>query len=644
MAQPSAPQFHQDALLAQHLRDCFGALDDGALALLRQHLQWVEVAGGEALLTQGEPGDALYLTVSGRLRTYITDDDGHTRSVREIARGQIVGEMSLYTDEPRSATLVAIRDSVLVRLGRAEFNHLLASSPQVSLALTRQIIQRLRSEQSSSPRDRPVTIGLLPISAGVDLARFGARLAAQMGAACRVAVVDSASLDADLASPGITHRDASDADANRRIAVRLDEIEAAHDAVLLLADDQPTTWTQRCTRHCDELLLLADAAAPPVLHAIETQYLLNRPPRTEAAQVLVLLHPADRHMPGGTAAWLARRPLADHVHIRPGLDHDMARLARLQMRSAVGLVLAGGGARGFAHLGVWQALQEHGIAVDVVGGASIGAVMAAYVASDRPLAEVQANARRAFGQNPTGDFNWLPLLSLIKGRRLRRIIERALHELLGGQPKAAGAAPQAGAEDLWKNFYAVATNYSQASEQLLRHGPLLHALMASIAIPGALPPVISDGDLLCDGGTFNNFPVDVMHRMRGVGTVIGVDLNFRQPRRIAHADMPGSWALLRDRLRPRAQRRYKLPSLASYLMNVTILYSVSRQRQAQRLTDLYFNPPLDRVGMLQWNRFAQVVAQGHAHACQVLAALTPAQRQQLGVPGISPPDETQFTK
>jgi NTE family protein len=168
--------------------------------------------------------------------------------------------------------------------------------------------------------------------------------------------------------------------------------------------------------------------------------------------------------------------------------------------------------------------------------------------------------------------------------------------------------------------------------------------MASIAIPGALPPVISDGDLLCDGGTFNNFPVDVMHRMRGVGTVIGVDLNFRQPRRIAHADMPGSWALLRDRLRPRAQRRYKLPSLASYLMNVTILYSVSRQRQAQRLTDLYFNPPLDRVGMLQWNRFAQVVAQGHAHACQVLATLTPAQRQQLGVPGISPPDETQFTK
>ena len=101
-------------------------------------------------------------------------------------------------------------------------------------------------------------------------------------------------------------------------------------------------------------------------------------------------------------------------------------------------------------------------------------------------------------------------------------------------------------------------------------------------------------------------------------TVPITDLNFRQPRRIEFAEVPGTWALLRDRLRPRKQRRYKLPSLAAYLMNVTILYSMSRQRSARRLTDLYFNPPLDRVGMLQWERFEQIVAQGHSHALEVL--------------------------
>jgi len=122
----------------------------------------------------------------------------------------------------------------------------------------------------------------------------------------------------------------------------------------------------------------------------------------------------------------------------------------------------------------------------------------------------------------------------------------------------------------------------------------------------------------------------VMRRMRGVGQVIGVDLNFRAPTRIAHPDVPGTWALLRDRLRPRAQRRYRLPSLAAYLMNVTILYSVSRQRQARKLTDLYFNPPLERMTMLQWSKFDQVVAQGHAHAQAVLAELAPQARQLLG--------------
>jgi len=246
----------------------------------------------------------------------------------------------------------------------------------------------------------------------------------------------------------------------------------------------------------------------------------------------------------------------------------------------------------------------------VAPATSIGSVMAAYVASDQPLEDVMANARDAFRTNPTGDWSLLPLLSLIKGERLRRILHGAVHRLVGFPAQV---------EDLWKNYYCVATNYSKASEHVVRRGSLVKSLLASISIPGALPPVLHEGDLLCDGGTFNNFPVDVMRGMRGVGTVIGVDLNFRKPRRIDLEEVPSHWALLRDRLRPRGRRRYKLPSLASYLMQVTILYSMSRQRQSRQLTDLYFNPPLDRVGMLEWNRFEQIVQQGYAHGTEVLA-------------------------
>lgn len=603
----------QDDLLTRHLTALLGELDPPTLDLLRSHLTWVEIAAGETLMSQGDPGDAMYLSISGRLRVYVTDEAGVEHLVREMARGQVIGEMSLYTDEPRSATVVAIRDSVLVRLAKAEFGALLASSAQVSIALTRQIIKRLQTTQSRVELARPVAIGLVPITSGVQPADFSRRLAAELERIGRVCIVDGARIDRELRQPGLAQRDTGDAEANRRIALYLDAVEAAHDYVLLVADDHASEWTRRCSRRSDEILLLADALQPRVLHDIEVKFLAQRTGRTEATEILVLLHAADVKCPAGTRQWLARRPVTDHIHIRPALDRDMARLARVQSRNAVGLVLAGGGARGCAHLGLYRALRDRGIEVDYVGGTSIGSVMAAMVASDQPLTDMMAIARRSFSVDPTGDFNFIPLLSLIAGRRLRRVVGRAVDELFGREPDV---------EDLWKNYYCIASNYSQASEHLVRTGNLVKSMLASIAIPGALPPVLHEGDLLCDGGTFNNFPVDVMRGMRGVGKVIGVDLSFRRAHRFDHDEVPDSWALLRDRLRPRKRRRYRFPSLVSYLMNVTILYSRSRQRQSQQLTDLYFNPPLERVGMLQWEKFDSIVLQGYAHGVKVLDGMS----------------------
>ena len=608
------PQYFQNELLAQHLRAYLGELEPAALALLANKLQWVELAAGATLMNQGEAGDSMYISVSGRLRAYVRDEDGVEHLVREMARGQVIGEMSLYMDSPRTASVVAIRDSVLVRLDKADFHQLLASSAQVSIALTRQLIQRLQHTQSRSELARPVTMALLPVSAGVELSKFTHELAQQLQSKGSVCIVTAEQLDQALGEPGLARSNQASTEQQRRMALHLDELEARHDYVLLVGDDTPTAWSERCSRRSDEMLLLAQAAEPPVLHPTETQFLMQRPGRAEAAEILVLLHPENQHCPSGTEAWLARRPVAEHIHVRPALQRDMARLARLQSRSAVGLVLAGGGARGLAHLGVMRALRERGIDIDWVGGTSIGSVMAALIAMDQPWDAVMATARRSFANSPTGDFNLVPLLSLIGGGRLKRVVMRAMAELLQSEP---------GIEDLWKNCFCVSSNYSRASELVIKRGPLLRSLLSSIAIPGALPPVLIDGDLVCDGGTFNNFPVDVMRAQRGVGRVIGVDLSAGKRRPFEHQEVPGPWALLRDRLRPRKARRYRFPSLVAYLMNVTILYSTSRQREARKLCDVYFNPPLLRVGMLQWSSFDSIVEQGYRHALEVLD--TPAQ-------------------
>jgi NTE family protein len=410
------------------------------------------------------------------------------------------------------------------------------------------------------------------------------------------------------------------APADQSVAAALDALEAQHDFILLVADAESEAWTRRCVRHSDELLLLADSTRQPAVHPFERTCVEGRPARSEAAEMLVLLHPADTVTPRGTREWLARRPVTGHVHLRRGLERDMARLARLISRNAVGLVLGGGGARGFAHLGIWRALQEQGVEIDCVGGTSIGSVMAALVATDQPVERAISVAKKAFSRNPTGDYNWLPLISLIKGRRVRRAIDGALRELVGDNVAV---------EDLWKTYFCVATNYTQASEQRVTSGDLAGALLASGAIPGALPPVVRDGDLLCDGGTFNNFPVDLMREVRGVGKVLGVDLGARHARKLEFDEVPGSWTLLRDRFRPWQKRRYRLPSLMAYLLNITILYSMSRQDEAKRQTDVYFCPPLSRVGLLQWSRFDQIVRQGHEHGVEVLAKLDERERAAL---------------
>jgi NTE family protein len=622
MATESASYPHRDALLVQHLKALFSELDPATVSYLQRHLQWVELAAGEVLMAQGTPGDAAYLSISGRLRVYVAGEDGAPRPVRELGRGEVIGEMSLYTGDPRSATVVAIRDTVLVKLDKPQFEALLARSPQISIAFTRKAIRRLQTEHLRRPIAAPVTVGLLPISDGVALAEFAQDLAAQLARFGRVCVVDAESMDRRLAMAGAARR--NDADAGQRVALALDAVEAQHEFVLLVADAEASAWTRRCVNHGDELLLLADATKTPALHAIEQTCLAGRPARAEAAETLVLLHPAELACPRHVRPWLARRPVTGHVNLRPALESDMARLARLVSRNAIGLVLGGGGARGFAHLGIWRALRARGIDIDYVGGTSIGASMAALIAADAPLDKAIEIARRSFRGNPTGDFNLLPMVSLIKGRRARAAIHGAIDQLVGGPVDI---------EDLWKGYFCIATNYSQAREQPIHSGDLARAMLASIAIPGALPPIVRDGDLLCDGGTFNNYPVDVMREIRGVGKVIGVDLGVRNPRRLEFDEVPGSWTLLLDRLFRGRKRRYRLPSLVSYLLNITILYSISRQPEARRITDLYFNPPLHRVGLLQWARFDEIVRQGEQYASEVLAGLNDEQRAALGIKG-----------
>ena len=166
----------------------------------------------------------------------------------------------------------------------------------------------------------------------------------------------------------------------------------------------------------------------------------------------------------------------------------------------------------------------------------------------------------------------------------------------------------------------MSSNYSQACEYVHSRGEVKRALPASMAIPGVFPPSVSDNDLLVDGGVFNNMPVDVMARA-GVRTILAVDLrpDHKQRRELNFTKLPGPWALLIDRLRPRAKRRYPVPSMLTILMATNTLNSNQKMSQVVQDVDVHFNPDVRRFGLLEWKSFDLLVAEGYHHAQKILA-------------------------
>ena len=595
-----------DALVAA-LTALFGADQESLVAEIVPLLGWVELNGGQTLIREGDSADALYFVLSGRLRAYVTRD-GRRVQIDDITRGESVGASNVLMNEPHPATVMAVRDSVLARLTASAFEHLWRY-PAFSSRVARLMVGHMKRSGGRSGRRRPATVCLVPISDGFDSIAFAVALTEEMQRWGAVTLQTKDTVESHFGAGAANARPTDDR--YHRLSVWLDEVERQHEFTVLLADEGETEWTRRCIRHADEVLFVARMDAPMRIHPIEERLCSGDRAITAARQSLVLLHPAWKRHPAGTAAWCDRRPIDAHYHVRPEKPGDVARLARILTANATGLVLSGGGAKGFAHLGAYRAVEEAGIEIDVVGGTSIGAVMAAYISFDRPATDVIEYARRAFATNPTGDFNLLPLVSLMKGRRLKKTIRDAV---------VAATGAEADVLDSWRTLFCVASSYSGAREVVITRGVLDRALRASVSIPVALPPVPHEGELLVDGGVFNNFPADVMAAM-GVRRIIGVDLARRSVQPCAYDEIPGTWELLCGRLRG-GRGHDGVPSLGTVLVGTTLLYSESRREQARASVDVYINPDLASVGLLEWKAFDRAVELGYAEAREVLGKAT----------------------
>jgi NTE family protein len=569
---------------------------------LLDRIGMVQLAGGDWLMHQGEPGDALYLLVRGRLQAWAAAPDGRERGtfLNEIVVGDSVGELSLLTGAPRAVGIQAIRDSLLVSIDRATFEELSQTFPALALKLATNVAGLLhhQNERAGRTTRNLQAVTILNLDPGARAFGLCHRLAEDLerhGPTLRL------SLDrlAELGAPQVS-ADSGDG-MPAALADWFHEQEDRHRFVLFQCSPAEPAWARFALRQSDMVLLVADAAGSPQVHPWEAD-LLNDAGAAIARRLLVLLQPGDGPFTG-TSAWLEERDVDFHVHLRQPRAEDAARVARIISGTALGLVLAGGAARGFAHLGIYKAMEELGLPVDWIGGTSIGGIMGAALAGHWGTDEAIRLARDCFVRGrPFSDYT-LPVVSLIRGRRMARLIRQYFDFPI---------------EDLQTPFFCISCHLDTGEPKIHERGNLAAAVRAGASIPGIIPPAVVDHRLAVDGAVINNLPVDIMQR-KPVGRIVAVDLASHRRVEVDYGETPSALAVLRGRYLPFA-RKYRVPGFSTVMLKATELGTMARMREAGRQADLLLKPPVRRFGMTEVRAFDRIVQAGYEHALAELPA------------------------
>jgi predicted acylesterase/phospholipase RssA/CRP-like cAMP-binding protein len=584
--------------LAHTLRGLFGDLDTNALHLLQEQLEWRRYANGDVIFRQGDPGDGMYIVILGRLRITAVTGTGIETYIGDIQPGQTVGEYALFTEEDRTATVHAVRESSVACLSPEVFNQLIANYPDLVVRITRIIIERrqqaLRRKKVAAPPS--LTLALVPAGPTVDVWQFAQELSSALAEHGSTQALNDEQFDTWMEQPGQAQIPAGDP-RGLALSARLDELETEVKYLLFVADRTPTEWTKRCLGRADRVLIIADPRTDPAPGAVEQLLAkMDIPLRRE----LVLWHPPETEKPQGTMAWLDPRPVHTHYHVRQADGAHMARLARRLCGKAIALVLSGGSARGYAHLGVQRAFEELQIPVDYIGGTSMGAVMGASIATYESNAQMMAISQKHADSAEIFDPT-LPLAAVMASQKVTQLTQTIFGE--------------ARIEDLWVPFFCIAANLTTGEPVVFQHGPLWRAVRSSLSIPGIFTPVIEDGETIVDGAVMDNFPAATMARLCESECIIGVNVTplKEKKRYYDYESSISGWRILFSRLNP-FTKSLRAPSLVTTMMRTMEINSLRRSKEDEAYVSLMIYPDVKGIGPQDYDQFETITQKGYAAA------------------------------
>jgi NTE family protein len=537
--------------------DAFPTADDACIRSLAEVAVWMTIPGGATLFSQGEPSGTMYITVNGLLGVYVRTNDGQEVLAGRIGPGELVGEMGCVTAERRSATVRALRTTEVLSVTWEAAEPVARAHPVLLLSLCRTVVGRLRNVQEGRvAKVRPRTFCVMPHGTG--------------GQHLRTFVDD---LVAEFRALGttflVTKETCGDYTTDRLVA-----LETQHEFVIYLADGSQTAWSRLCLRQADTVLITVEGTDTP--RPVEPLTDVISP----GIPVDMILLWQDTIVPGKTVPWLDMLQPKSHFHVRS--RRDAGRAARLMTGNGLGLVLSGGGARGFAHVGVNRVFTDHGVPVDAVIGTSMGALIGGSVAMEWDLEYARERAHRFSRRHPLLELV-IPRRSLLSGRNLRTSLE----DWFGDTE----------IEETPIRFTCVSVDLNTCTATAHARGKLKTWIRASAALPGIFPPVIEKAGLYIDGGVANNLPTDIARDM-GVNFVVAVDVGLVPDKALVASAQDAPLAEV-------------IPNILELLMRVGTIGSDVRGATARQQSDVLLVPNVRSVGMLNFRAYDEAIKLGY---------------------------------
>ncbi|NND83727.1 MAG: cyclic nucleotide-binding domain-containing protein [Acidimicrobiia bacterium] len=574
----------------EFVRSMSGGADGPTVDAATALVETVRLPAGEALVQLGEPSDAVYFVVTGRL---VVEDPKGGPPRQRLGRGDLVGEMGILADAPRNATVRADRDCLLAKLSRESFERLATDHPGFGLGVARAVAARLSPVK---PPDQTVhTVAFAVAHPGVPARTFSSRLLTTMEGLGTTSHLTAAKMDLLLGSDGASEA-VPGSPGWTDLADMLDVVETANEWVLLEAGDRPAPWATAALRHADRALVVMSSDPDEAEARSVTAFMEAAGPAGRRGKWLVVVWPADTDIPHGTPALLERFGATRALHVREGSDRDLARVARLATGTGTGLVLGGGGARGYASLGVFRAMEELGIPVDAIAGASIGGALSGAIALGHEPDELDRLVTESF--HNVLDYT-IPIVSLVGGRRIAREIGKHFGD--------------SDITDLPVPFLCTSTNLTTSELVVHDRGSATKAIRAGLAIPGVIPPVPHDGDLLVDGGVRDNLPIGPLRHTGLVNTLIAVDVAPPVGPKARHdygLSVTGTQAL-RGKM-----RKLRYPGISALLLRSMLVGSMAERDRlvAEGYADLYLDLDLRGISLLAFNEVDSVARAGYEAA------------------------------